>query len=108
MQEQLDGATRNKTIFVSISKRLQEGGYERDWQQCRDKIKNLKSQYKKVKDHNRITGNGRKTFPFHEQLDGILGHRPAAVPPVVLDAGSSTAEPPETGSGDGKTRAENA
>ncbi len=59
-----------------------------------------------MKDHNRITGNGRKSFPFYEQLDGILGHRPAAVPSVVLDAGSSTAEPSETWSGDGKTRAE--
>ena len=34
IQEQLDGATRNKSIFETISKKLQESGYNRDWQQC--------------------------------------------------------------------------
>ena len=28
VQEELDGAVRNKTIFVGMQ------GYERDWQQC--------------------------------------------------------------------------
>ena len=34
VQEELDGAVRNKTIFVGIQKKLAEQGYERDWQQC--------------------------------------------------------------------------
>ena len=61
VQEQLDGATRNQTIFANIAKKLKESGYDRDWQQCRAKIKNLKAEYKKVKDHNGVTGNGRKS-----------------------------------------------
>lgn len=87
IQEQVDGATWNKTIFVTISKRLQENGYERD---CRAKIKNLKGEYKKVKDHNGVTGNGRKTFKFYKKLDESLGHRPGSAPTVLLDAGSSS------------------
>ena len=114
IQEQLDGATRNKTIFDEIAKKLQSLGYERDWKQCRAKIKNLKGDYKKVKDHNGATGNGRKTFKLFKKLDEILGHRPASVPSVLVDAGSSTsstalaesqdsdAEEGETGNGDGK------
>ena len=90
VQEQLDGATRNQTIFANIAKKLKESGYDRDWQQCRAKIKNLKAEYKKVKDHNGVTGNGRKSFKFYQKLDEILGHRPASAPAVVLDAGSST------------------
>jgi len=90
IQEQLDGATRNKTIFEDISKKMHESGYERDWQQCRAKIKNLKAEYKKVKDHNGVTGNGRKTVKFYNKLDEILGHRPASVPFALLDAGSSS------------------
>ena len=49
IQEQLDGATRNRSIFEKISKKLHEGGIERDWQQCKAKIKNLKQDYKKRK-----------------------------------------------------------
>ena len=90
VQEQLDGATRNQSIFAKIAKKLKESGYDRDWQQCRAKIKNLKAEYKKVKDHNGVTGNGRKSFKFYQKLDEILGHRPASAPAVVLDAGSST------------------
>ena len=51
IQEHLDGATRNKSIYVNISKKFLENGFERDWQQCKAKIKNLKGyyMYKKIK-----------------------------------------------------------
>ena len=88
IQDQLDGAARNKTIFDKISKKLQESGYNRDGQQCRAKIKNLKGEYKKVKDHNGVTGNGRKSFKFYKKLDEILGHRPASAPSFLVDTSS--------------------
>lgn len=43
-----------------------------------------------MKNHNGVTGNGRKSFKFYRKLDEILVHRPASVPAVLLDAGSST------------------
>ncbi len=58
MQEELDGAVRNKAVFQGISKRLQEQGYSRDWEQCRTKIKSLKKEYRMVKDHNGEWGEG--------------------------------------------------
>ncbi len=70
VQEELDGAVRNKVVFQDIAKKLQEQGYNRDWVQYRTKIKNLKKGYRLVKDHNGETGKGRKTC-------NILGHRPA-------------------------------
>ena len=64
-----------------------------------------------MKDHNGVTGNGRKTCKFYDKLDEILGHRPSSVPSVLLDAGSSSAttvesqasttEEGETGNRDG-------
>ena len=42
IQEELDGAVRNQVIFNNIATKMRERGYERDWQQCRTKIKNLK------------------------------------------------------------------
>ena len=110
IQEQLDGATRNKTIYVTISKRLQENGYDRDWQQCRAKIKNLKGEYKKVKDHNGVTGNGRKSFKFYTKLDEILGHRPASAPTALVDTGSPSFSTPlaeETDVEEGETEGKN-
>ena len=90
IQEELDGAVRNKTIFVEIQKKLAEKGYKHDWQQCRAKIKNLKAQYRKVKDHNGETGRGRVSCKFYTELDNILGHRPASVPNILLDAGTGS------------------
>ena len=59
VQEELDGAVRNKTVFQNISKKMVEQGYSRDGEQCKTKIKNLKEQYRAVKDHNGETGRGR-------------------------------------------------
>ncbi|KAI9538433.1 hypothetical protein NQZ68_014177 [Dissostichus eleginoides] len=44
---------------------------------CRDKIKKLKQDYKKIKDHNNKRGNGRKTSKWYDRLDALLGHRPS-------------------------------
>ena len=109
--EQLEGATRNKSIFTSISEILKENGYDCDWLQCRAKIKKVESRLQ-VKDYNGGTGKNRKTCKFFGKLDAIVGHKPASAPSVVLDAGSSNtaADEPtsqdgaerETGNGDGK------
>ena len=56
IQEELDGAVRNKVVFERIAKKLQEQGYEREWKQCRAKVKNLKTKYREVKDNNDKTG----------------------------------------------------
>ena len=87
IQEELDGATRNKVVFKEIARKLQEQGHNKDWEQCRTKIKNLKREYRSVKDNNGETGRGRKTCKFYTELDSILGHRPASVPAVLLDTG---------------------
>ena len=93
VQDELDGAVRNKTVFVDIQKQLAELGYERDWRQCRSKVKNLKAEYRKVKDNNGETGSGRKTCRF---FDGILGHRPASVPSILLDTATGTSATTES------------
>ena len=49
IQQELDGASRNKPIFVAIAKKMNKKWYNRDWQQCKAKIKNLKGEYRAVK-----------------------------------------------------------
>ncbi len=41
LQQQLDGAVRNKVIYEKIAQEMKKKGYERDWIQCRIKIKNF-------------------------------------------------------------------
>lgn len=48
VQSQLDGVARNRTVFEQIAKELAKLGYEKTWQQCRTKIKNLTQKYRKV------------------------------------------------------------
>ena len=90
VQEELDGAVRNKVVYQDISRKLQEQGYNREWEQCKTKIKNLKKEYRQVKDYNGETGRGRKTCKFFKELDSILGHRPASIPAALLDTGTSS------------------
>ena len=48
IQAELDGAVRNKAIREKIAMKMAEAGFNRDWKQCRAKIKNLKNDYKKI------------------------------------------------------------
>ena len=50
IQAELDGAVRNRSVFEKIAKAMSDAAHQRDWKQCRQKIKNLKNDYKKVKD----------------------------------------------------------
>ena len=48
IQSELDGVTRYRTVFERIAKEMAELGFEKTWQQCRTKIKNLTQRYRKV------------------------------------------------------------
>ena len=61
IQQQLDGCTRKRPIFEKMAKTLAEAGFTRTFSQVREKIKQLKQNYKKIKDNNNKSGNNRKT-----------------------------------------------
>ena len=89
VQEQLQNCTRNRSIYETLSRKLETAGFTRTAIQCREKIKKLRQEYKKVKDNNGLTGRGTKRWIYFDQLDAILGHRPAMAPPIVLDTSSA-------------------
>ena len=91
VQSQLDGATRNKKVYDDIAKKLTELGFHRTGQQCREKIKKLKSDYRRAKDRNNLTGRGRSILNYFTELDAILGSRPTSAPDNVV--GSMAQEP---------------
>ncbi|CAM4599697.1 unnamed protein product [Leuciscus chuanchicus] len=54
-------------------------GYQRTSEQCRIKCKKLRSDYRKVIDHNSRSGVHRKNWKWLEMMDAIYGHRPASL-----------------------------
>ena len=51
--------------------------------QCQRKMKYLKDRYKEAKDHNRHkTGGERKTSPFYDKIDSVLGKKSSAAAPA--------------------------
>ena len=98
IQAQLEGCKRNQDIYSKIAAEMTEAGHERTAQQCRDKIKKLKVDYRKIKDNRKKTGEGRyPEWDYFNSLD-ILGHKPATEPPVVVNSlGSITKDSLEQG-----------
>ena len=75
IQAKLDGATRNIKVFEAIAQKLKDLGFEdRTAVQCREKIKKMKGNYRKIKAYNNRSGLNRQTYKYLEQLDSILGH----------------------------------
>ena len=70
-------------------------GFERTATQCRDKIKKLKSEYQKVKDHNNETGRNRKKWKFYDALNDVLGNRPTTQPSTLIDTSAEIEKPSE-------------
>ena len=74
---------------------MSESGFERTFQQCRDKLKKLKSEYRKLKGK---TGESkRKDWDFFEAMDAILGTKPVTQPPVVVDTLQDSSDIQEDG-----------
>ena len=60
VQEQLEGAKRNKHVYDKIAKQVQEKGISKISEQCRVKMKKLKLAYRKIEDMHNKAGQGRK------------------------------------------------
>lgn len=74
-----DGTKRNTKIFSCISAQLAGLGINHTAKQCREKIKKLKQDYKRIKEHNNQSGSERKKSKWYDLLDEILNRRTACV-----------------------------
>ena len=50
MQRRLREMGRNRPIWNDIARELEDNGYFRTWEQCKSRLHNLESRYKKIKD----------------------------------------------------------
>lgn len=70
-EEFTSGKKRHQKIWDSIAADIQKVNpkYTMTGQQCQSKLNGLKKTYKKILDHNSVSGNDRKTWPY---LDVII------------------------------------
>ncbi|KAF7199338.1 zinc finger and SCAN domain-containing protein 29-like [Nothobranchius furzeri] len=77
IQAELDGMIRNEKVFKEVSQHMAAEGFQRTSEQCRAKLKKIKAHYRKVKDSNDRSGNGRSTWKWYDVVDAIYGCRPS-------------------------------
>ncbi|XP_065415902.1 SRRM2 protein homolog rsr-2-like [Chrysemys picta bellii] len=93
---------RNAKTFEKISKGMMERGHNRDSDQCRVKVKELRQAYQKTKEANGRSGSEPRTCRFYAELHAILGGAATTTPPVIVDSGSgivSSATPEDSADG---------
>ena len=62
-------------------------GFFLTFEQCREKIKKLKAEYKKIKDKREKTGQGRyPDWEFFDALNDVIGQKHSTQPPVVVES----------------------
>ncbi|KAM8939707.1 1-aminocyclopropane-1-carboxylate synthase-like protein 1 [Pelodytes ibericus] len=75
VQMELESCLRNQHVFNRIADVLREKGIHRTGDQCREKIKKMKLEYRRLKDNSKTLRSGR-AWKFYEVMDRVLTHRP--------------------------------
>ncbi|KAJ8403673.1 hypothetical protein AAFF_G00349990, partial [Aldrovandia affinis] len=74
VQRELESSVRNEKVYLRISSELATMGFLRSAKQCREKVKKLKQEYRKLKDHNNRDGPDRKGGKWFNLMDSVLGN----------------------------------
>ncbi|XP_053892329.1 SRRM2 protein homolog rsr-2-like [Malaclemys terrapin pileata] len=74
---------------------MMERGHNRDSEQCRVKVKELRQAYQKTKEANGRSGSEPRTCRYYAELHAILGGAATTTPPLFVDSGSGIVSTPE-------------
>ncbi|XP_077424721.1 1-aminocyclopropane-1-carboxylate synthase-like protein 1 isoform X2 [Vanacampus margaritifer] len=72
VQLELESSLRNQRVFDRIALILREKGMYRTGDQCREKIKKMKLEYRRIKDNHKL-----RSWKFYDVMDRVLANRPA-------------------------------
>lgn len=86
-------ASNYRTVaqFQWIADEMRARGYNRDWEQCRERAKVLRRGFKEIVDGNSNAGHGRRVWPYYEELNRFLCIKQNLVVPRLS---GSNARPP--------------
>ncbi|CAF4489544.1 unnamed protein product [Rotaria magnacalcarata] len=68
-------SVRTREIYHEIAERLRQAGFNRDWNQIRGRVKNLKFSYKKARALHEEHGQSTLTCRFYDDLHYLFGHK---------------------------------
>ncbi|XP_065452885.1 myb/SANT-like DNA-binding domain-containing protein 2 [Chrysemys picta bellii] len=83
---ELRSKRRNAKTFEKISKGMMERGHNRDSDQCRVKVKELRQAYQKTKEANGRSGSMPRTCRFYAELHAVLRGATSTTPPLTVDS----------------------
>ncbi|XP_065436870.1 uncharacterized protein LOC122172748 [Chrysemys picta bellii] len=83
---ELHSKRQNAKTFEKISEGMMERGHNRDSDQCRVKIKELRQAYQKTKEANGRSGSEPRTCRFYAELHAVLGGAATTTPPLTVDS----------------------
>lgn len=89
IQSELESCLRNQHVFSRIAAALHARGVYRTGEQCREKIKKLKLEYRRIKEKQKSARGGR-AWKFYEVMDRVLSGRPVQHHILPCLPGSST------------------
>lgn len=72
VQLELESSLRNQHVFDRIAAALRDRGIYRTGDQCREKIKKMKLEYRRIKDNHKL-----RSWKFYDVMDRVLANRPA-------------------------------
>ncbi|EMP30462.1 hypothetical protein UY3_12464 [Chelonia mydas] len=97
---ELCSSFRNTKTFVKISQGMKDRGHNRDPNQCRVKLKELRQAYQKTREANGCSGSEPQTCQFYDELHAILGGSATTTPTVLFDSFNGDGGNTEPGFGD--------
>ncbi|XP_074923622.1 zinc finger and SCAN domain-containing protein 29-like [Chelonoidis abingdonii] len=83
---ELHSSKRNAKTLEKVSKGMKDGGHNRDAQQCRMKIKELRQAYVKTREANSCSGSEPQTCRFYVELHAMLGGTATTTPTLCFDS----------------------
>ncbi|KAM6984756.1 uncharacterized protein FYW47_013742 [Aplochiton taeniatus] len=89
VQEQLQSAVRNEKVFIKLSTELASLGFSKAPNRCREKIKKLKQEYKRIKT---MGGPNRRERRWFAIMDAVLSHQPGNGVVEVYNSAAETLE----------------
>ncbi|KYN14537.1 hypothetical protein ALC57_13258 [Trachymyrmex cornetzi] len=92
MNEFSSGTKRHSKIWESIASDMKNVNPEftASGIQCQSKMNSMKKMFKKIIDHNSVSGNDRKSWQYFERMDELFGKSGWAYPKVTAsEAGLS-------------------
>lgn len=73
VQEELSRNVRNNAVYSSLSAKLASLGYDKSAQKCKEKLKKLKQDYRRIKNSNHLDGGKNIWFDIIDQVLGAPG-----------------------------------